>query len=104
MGHGFLNSAFVAEYEAGERPLQVFIIDAADEPAADKMLQDYLALVERKGGSHLLKEGTYRFKDPYHSSRGMMNVKRVGLYLLGLATDNEELSDAMLEQIEEELE
>jgi hypothetical protein len=96
MGHSFLGSAFVAEFEAGDRPLQLFVIDAPDDAAADKMLQAYLALVERKGGSHTIEEGTYRFKDPYHGSRGRMNLRRVGNYLLGLATDDGETADSYL--------
>lgn len=103
MGHSFLNSAFVAEYEAGETPLQVFIIVAADEAAAENMLQSYLALVERKGGARTLENGTYRFKDPYHSSRGMLNVRRVGKHLFGLATDSEETADSYLKTIEARL-
>ena len=47
-----------------------------------------------------IEEGTYRFKDPYHSSRGMMNVRMVGNYLFGLTTDNKEASDSYLKTIE----
>jgi hypothetical protein len=104
MGHSFLNSAFVAEYEAGDTPVQVFIIEAADEAAAEKMLQSYLALVERKGGSHTLEEGTHCFKDPYHSSRGMLNVRRAGRYFFGLATDNGETAAFYLRALEKNLE
>jgi hypothetical protein len=103
MGHSFLSSAFVAEYETGDGPLQAFIIEAADEAAAENMLQSYLSLVERKGGNRTLEDGTYRFRDPYHSSRGMMNVRRAGSYLLGLATDDKATADSYLKEIEAKL-
>jgi hypothetical protein len=100
MGHSFLNSAFVAEYEAGDDLLQVFIIEAAD---VQKMLQDYLALVEKKGGTYTLEEGIYRFKDPYHSSRGTMNVKKTGKFIFGLASDSREVADSYLKALDKNL-
>jgi len=100
MGHSFLHSAFVAEYEQGDGLLQVFIIDAADETAAEKMLEDYLALMARKEGSRTLEDGVYRFRDPYHSSRGMVNVKRVGKKLFGLLSDDKVVADSYLKVFE----
>jgi hypothetical protein len=104
LGHGFLHSAFTAEYQKGEGKLQVFIIEAEDDEASSKMLEDYLALVERKGGERSLEDGIYRFKDPYHSSRGAMNIKRAGKYLFGLFSDDKTAADSYLKSLEAGLE
>ena len=103
LGHGFLHSAFTADYMQGEGRLQLFIIEAADEAASSKMLEDYLALVENKGGERSLEDGIYRFKDPYHSSRGTMNIKRAGQYLFGMFNDDAAVADAYLKRIEGKL-
>jgi hypothetical protein len=100
LGHGFLHSAFTADYQQGQGKLQVFIIEAADDGASGKMLEDYLALVERKGGERSLEDGIYRFKDPYHSSRGTMNIKRSGKYLFGLFCADRAAADSYLKSLE----
>jgi hypothetical protein len=99
LGHSFLHSAFVADYRHEEGKLQLFIIEAADDAASEKMLKDYLALVERKEGSRTLEDGTYRFKDPYHSSRGTMNIRQSGKYLFGLFSDDRAVADSYLETL-----
>ena len=86
-----------------EATIQLFIIEAADSTASGKMLDDYLALVERKGGTRTLEDGIYRFKDPYHSSRGMMNIKKADNYLFGLFSDDSAVADAYLKTIESRL-
>jgi hypothetical protein len=103
MGHSFLNSAFVAEYPQGECKLQVFIIEAADSAASAEILQKYLTLVENKGGARTLDDGTYRFKDPYHSSRGTVNIRQAGNYLIGLFSEDAAATGPFLKQIENKL-
>jgi hypothetical protein len=103
MGHSFLNSAFVAEYPQGDCKLQVFIIEAADSAASAEILQKYLALVENKGGARTLDDGIYRFKDPYHSSRGTINIRQAGNYLIGLFSEDAAATGPFLKQIENKL-
>jgi len=85
LGHAFLHSAFVADYQEKERKLQVFIIETGDEKETRAIMENYLNFIKGKGMSlETLGGHFYRFQDPYYRSSGMMNMKRKGKYLWGL--------------------
>lgn len=100
MGHGFLNSAYVAEYVSGETELNLFILEADDAAGAQKMVDGYLALAEKKGEEVVTEGGLHRFMDPYQKSRGRVNLASKGNYVWGLMTDEVALSKFYLEGVE----
>jgi len=103
MGYGFLNSAFAADYQIGDKKLQVFIIEAKNEQNADDMIKKYLNFLKKKGISPAFENSTYSFIDPYYRSKGKMNLRRKKNYLWGLLTEKSELSISFLDKIEKNL-
>jgi hypothetical protein len=105
LGHGFLHSAFVADYRTGPdaEAFRVFVIEAADEDEAGHMLESYLDLVRNKGGSPSLDDGTHRFHDPYRVPEGVLNVRKHGTYLIGLFHDEPAVADRHLDAIRKNL-
>jgi hypothetical protein len=103
LGHGFLHSAFVAEYETGDGRRRAFIIESPEPDGSGRMLQEYLALLERKGESHRLEDGVYRFADPYQASAGTLNLKEIGGYLAGVFHDDPSSADEFLAAVESNL-
>jgi len=99
LGHGFLHSAYTAEYEVGEQKFRLFILEADDEAGALKMLESYLKLARDKGERVNSYSGSYRFKDPYYGSSGKMNLRRSGRYIWGLFSDNAALYEFYLDEI-----
>ena len=95
-GTGALHSAFVAEYRLGDRTTRAFVVEAADEAEAKKMVEQYLALVERKGGRHEEKDGVLRFTDPYRTRDGTLNLLRAGRRLVGLFHEDAAAARAFL--------
>ena len=103
LGHSFLHSAFIADYEMEKEKHRVFIIEAMDTTDAEDMFQKYLKLLEKNEVSPIIEGGMYHFQDPYFSSKGMMNLNKSGRYIWGLFSDDRALSDFYLKTIEENL-
>lgn len=103
LGHSFLRSGFVADYETEGGSHRAFIIETADPAEAGKMLEQYLALLERKGETYVEDEGVLRFRDPYHKSEGLLNLKRSGACLFGLFSDDASAADRYLKAVEANL-
>jgi hypothetical protein len=104
LGHSFLHSAFVADYQEKEKKFQVFIIETDDEEGTQKILESYLNFIRGKGMSlENLGGNFYRFQDPYYRSSGMMNMKRKGKYIWGLFSKTLEEAKFYIEKIEENL-
>lgn len=103
MGYGFLHSAFIADYQIGEKKVQVFIIEAGKGNIADEMLKKYLSFARKKGITPVMDNNTYSFVDPYYRASGKMNLRKNKNYLWGLLTDNSELSQSILNQIDKKL-
>jgi hypothetical protein len=99
LGHGFLHSAYTAEYEIEEQAFKLFIIEANDEEDARGMLKSYLNLARDKGIEVTEGEGFYRFKDPYYGSGGKMNLSHAGRYIWGLFSDSIPVYEFYLERI-----
>ncbi len=103
MGHGFLESAFVADYVVEGEELELFIIEADGGDAAQAMVESYVELAEKKG-EHMEKDGSvYRFKDPFQSSKGAVNLKVHGKYVWGLLSDDAQVSEHYLKELEKGL-
>lgn len=103
LGHSFLHSAFVAEYELGGASARAFVIEGDDVADAERMVRDYLALVAKKGGSHEAAEGRYRFRDPYRSSEGELHLVRVGSRILGIFHDDAGIAEKFLGEVRRRL-
>lgn len=101
LGHSFLHSAFVADYQKDGRKLEVFIIQTNDEKEAKKILDGYLDFAKKKGKEVLNPgENFYRFQDPYYRSNGMMHMKRKGKYIAGLFCKSPETADLFIKKIQ----
>jgi len=103
LGHGFLHSAFAAEYTEGESEFRAFIIEAASKAEAKEMLDAYLELAREKGEEPALDGNTHRFHDPYRSSQGMVSIREQDRFLVGVFHDRTELADEYLQQMVDNL-
>jgi hypothetical protein len=103
LGHSFLHSAFVANYEMNGQKFQVFIIEADTPKGVDDILDNYTAFVKKKGVAVEQDKNFYRFGDPYYRSSGMMNLKGQANYLWGLFSKDNALAKAIIDQIETNL-
>lgn len=103
LGHSFLHSAFLADYERNGQKYEVFIIETPDIPGADKLLQSYLAFLEKKGKQVNNNNNYYRFQDPYYRSSGTMNLKKSKNYIWGLFSKDDEAAVFFIDAIGENL-
>jgi len=103
LGHSFLRRAFYADYELDGKQARTFIIEAADEPDAQKMLASYAALARSKGLEVRDAGGTHSFLDPYRKADGPVNARTRGGYVLGLFATDPALAKAHLDRIEARL-
>jgi hypothetical protein len=104
LGHSFLHSAFVADYEIEGRKLQVFIIETGKPEAVEEILNNYTGFLKKKGIPVEQKEKLYRFQDPYYRSSGMMNMKMGKNYLWGLFCKDNATAESFIREIEKNLE
>ena len=88
LGHSFLHSAFIAEYEEKGEKFQIFIIQVADTKEAKKIEDDYFKFAKGKGMEVSIHGTFFRFSDPYYRSNGKMNIEAKGQYVFGLFSDN----------------
>jgi len=103
LGHGFLHSAFMARYERDSGEFRAFIIEPADAAEAQRMLEDYVAFLNKKEVEHTAQDGVYRFRDPYHASAGLLHLKPAGNYLIGVFGDDPATAAGILTGIETQL-
>jgi hypothetical protein len=104
-GHGFLHSAFVAQYRSDRNSsTRAFIIEADDEADATGMLSAYLDFVKEKGGTVTDNDGVYRFQDPAARSAGEISLKKSGDYIWGISTPIETTASAFIAGVQQNLE
>lgn len=103
LGHSFLHSSFVADYEIDGRKFQVFIIETGKPEEAEEILNNYTDFLKKKGIPVEQKEKLYRFQDPYYRSSGMMNMKMGKNYLWGLFSKNNTAAEFFIREIEKNL-
>ena len=104
LGHSFLHSAFVADYDLEGRKFQVFIIETGKPEEAEEILNHYTGFLKKKGIPVEQKEKFYRFQDPYYRSSGMMNMKMGKNYLWGLFSNDNATAESLLMEIQKNLE
>ncbi len=90
LGHGFLHSAFISDYENKEsgRKFQIFLMQGKDRKEAEKFVNDYLEFAKKKGVEVSVHKKFYRFLDPYYRSKGSMNIMSRGKYAWGMFGDD----------------
>lgn len=103
LGHAFLHSAYVADYEIDGRSQQVFIIEGSDEKEVQTILDSYIDFVEKKGMKVEKKDGLHRFQDPYYKDSGKMNMKLNGRILWGLFNRNDDKAEKIIDAVEQNL-
>jgi hypothetical protein len=104
LGHGFLHSAYVAEYRSDRSTnTRGFIIEGNDDADTDKMLESYLNFVKEKGVEVAEGDGVYRFEDPATRSTGAITLKRTGSYIWGISTKSETTGNAFISDVEANL-
>ena len=85
LGHGFLHSGFIADYNVDNTTFQLFIIEGADSKDCEEMLKQY---VQSTGSAQKdLKETRYTLSDPYH---GDVALSWKGKYIWGVLNLEEE--------------
>jgi len=67
LGHAFLRSAFIADYELNGTKFQLFIMKAGSEEEAAAMLRRYAAL-DKGMDAAALRPGKMTLQDPYNGS------------------------------------
>lgn len=103
LGHSFLHSAFVAEYDVGGERMRPFVIEAADEEEAEAMLSAYLGLLEKNGIDFKREKGVYHFQDPYFDKTKTMSLKQTGNHIWGLFAGDPSAASSVLNAIENKL-
>jgi hypothetical protein len=103
LGHSFLHSAFVADYEIDGRKFRVFIIETGKPGEVEEILNNYTGFLKKKDIPVEQKETLYRFQDPYYRTSGMMNMKREKNYLWGLFSKNNTAAESIIREIERNL-
>jgi len=104
LGHAFLHSAFITEYDLDGQKSQVFIIET-DSKGSSEILQKYQDFIKKKGGNITISEdGTqFRIEDPYYKANGTLTLEARGNYIWGLFSREETLAKSMIDQIREKL-
>ncbi len=102
LGHGFLHSAYAADYEVNGSSVRVFLIEGKDENDANEMLQKYLELAQA-GGPVIVEKETCRFIDPRRGSAERFNLRKAGRYLWGLSASDASTADRFLGAVEDSL-
>jgi hypothetical protein len=84
LGHGFLHSAFVADYLTKGARSQVFLLAPGNAVAGREMLNAYKAYAEGKSEVVTSAEGTVSFVDPYYRSNGTLRLADLNGAVLGI--------------------
>ena len=99
LGHPFLHSGFIADYEKQGKKFQVFLIQAKDEAEARSMESQFLAVAAKPGISPAPAE-LYEFADPYN---GRISLIRQEFYIAGTLNAPEAEAAGCLKEIENRL-
>lgn len=85
LGHDFLRSAFVADYDLQNQKFQLFIIRAGDKNEARAMLEKYAALDKEKPVQNI-QPGALTINDPYN---GPIRLFWRGTFIWGSSGQND---------------
>jgi len=99
LGHRFLHSGFLVDYNVDNTAFQLFIIEGTDTKDCKEMLRQYMKLTG--SAQEDLKETRYTLPDPYH---GDVAISWKGKYIWGtLNLDEENLRTKYLGLVAEHL-
>ncbi len=97
-GHGFLHSAYTADYQIGDASVRVFLFEGDDGTDTQKMLDAYLQIAG-KSGLGPDEKGIFRFTDPRRSSGEAVHLRKQGRYMWGLYTNDDATADSFVEAL-----
>lgn len=103
LGHSFLHSAFVGDYQVGDKKLQLFVIETETPEAAQKIVADYREFAQKKGMEIKENNGIVTFTDPYYRSSGPMNIKRRGNFAWGMFCPDKAVAAGFIQDVEASL-
>ena len=103
LGHSFLHSAFVGDYQVGDKKLQLFVIETEAPDAVKKIVDDYRAFAKKKGMEITEKNGIVNFSDPYYRSSGPMNIKQKGNFAWGMFCADKAVAAGFINDVEANL-
>jgi hypothetical protein len=101
LGHSFLHSAFVADYEENGENFQLFIIEAVDATAVEKLVDNYHLFAQGKGSEVKRGNSGLTFIDPYYRANGPIHLKSAGKYLWGLFSANNTRTAYYMKELED---
>ena len=102
LGHGFLHSAFVAEYNFGqENHARAFIILDSGAAGSKSMIHAYLKWLGEKGAKVNKTDGYYQLEDPY---QGRLFLRQEGGNLFGILDTDLAHAQQFLKQVASNLE
>ncbi|MBN2400557.1 hypothetical protein EH223_09200 [candidate division KSB1 bacterium] len=93
LGHEFLHSAYVADYQADRKKFQLFIIDAGSADQARAMLTKYTAL-DKVNSQPDIRPGKLFINDPYN---GPLQLLWQGKFICG-CTGQSQAASALLDE------
>lgn len=99
LGHNFLHSAFVADYEQGGESFQVFIISPENKQVTEDILKKYLDFVEFPENKR--NKNKYSIEDPYN---GSILLYQKGKYLCGAMGADKNTKEEYLAMLKDRLE
>ena len=99
LGHGFLHSAFVADYVFEGPRSQAFLLAPEDPTAAREMFDAYRAFAEGKSEVVTEVEGAISFVDPYYRSNGTLRLADLDGAVLGIFGVDADTFDSATEEV-----
>jgi hypothetical protein len=87
LGHTFLKSAYVAEYDLEAGVFRAFIIEAEDAAGASGIVDHYLGIAGASRDIAIINDAIC-IVDPHHESAGPLHLRRQGRYVLGVFNDD----------------
>lgn len=99
LGHSFLHSAFVTDYQLKAKKIKIFIIEARSVKEAQNIINNYSAFLKKKGESILKSDSIISFSDPYYRSDGPMNMMSAGKFIWGMFHLEKKESNKILKKI-----
>jgi hypothetical protein len=99
LGHGFLHSAFVADYASNEGHSQAFLLVPDKAEAAREMIDAYRAFATGKSEVVTEADGTISFVDPYYRSNGTLRLAALGGTVFGSFGVDEQKFYSLTEEV-----
>jgi len=99
LGHGFLHSAFVADYSLDGGRRQAFLLMPDNAAGAQEMFDAYRAFATGKSEVVTEAEGTISFTDPYYRSNGTLQLAALEGAVFGSFGVDEQKFNSLTEEV-----